>query len=522
MGRKILQPERNCREFARADDSGVLVDGEDYYRAVFEAGRLARRYVLISGWQFDSMARLLRGEEGARAEQRGEATAFLPYLNDLCRRNEELEIYILAWDFSLLFALEREFPQALRFRRESHERVHFIFDDRHAVGASHHQKSVIVDGWLAFAGGLDVCAERWDRRHHERHDTDRRSPAGDAYGPYHDVQVWVTGGAARVVEEEFRRRWRAATDKKLDLPQAETPRRGPELRGHLPLGPAPVAISRTRGRTLVPEQPSVREIRALYQDAIDAAEKSLYIENQYFSSSAIYRALIRRLVSSNRPRIDVAMVYPRAPKSLKEDLSMGRLQARMFDGLRRAAHHYGHRLGIYWTAPPGDEGAAHPTYIHSKVLTVDGRFLCIGSANTTNRSLGLDTELNLSWEAERAGDELAVAIQRIRDDLLAEHAGLSRPEMSRIIDAAGGLVPALDGCVADPTSRLRANHSETIFADSPLLAGLTPDGMSVDPERPVLEDEVYEMISRARDSTFVRGVTALRELLAGDKEPSGE
>jgi len=34
-------------------------------------------------------------------------------------------------------------------------------------------------------------------------------------------------------------------------------------------------------------------------------------------------------------------------------------------------------------------------YIHSKVLIVDDRFLCIGSAKTTNRSMGLDTELNL-------------------------------------------------------------------------------------------------------------------------------
>jgi phospholipase D1/2 len=46
---------------------------------------------------------------------------------------------------------------------------------------------------------------------------------------------------------------------------------------------------------------------------------------------------------------------------------------------------------------------------------VDDRFLSVGSANTTNRSLGLDTELNVSWEATSWRQRSLIrSIRRIR------------------------------------------------------------------------------------------------------------
>jgi hypothetical protein len=42
-------------------------------------------------------------------------------------------------------------------------------------------------------------------------------------------------------------------------------------------------------------------------------------------------------------------------------------------------------------------------------------FLSVGSANTTNRSMILDSELNVSWEAGQQGeDKLAWAIRRVK------------------------------------------------------------------------------------------------------------
>ncbi|NIQ94797.1 MAG: hypothetical protein GWN87_11745, partial [Desulfuromonadales bacterium] len=45
---------------------------------------------------------------------------------------------------------------------QTHNRVHFRMDDRHPVGASHHQKIVVVDDRIAFVGGFDLARCRWD------------------------------------------------------------------------------------------------------------------------------------------------------------------------------------------------------------------------------------------------------------------------------------------------------------------------------------------------------------------------
>jgi hypothetical protein len=65
---------------------------------------MAQHYILIAGWQFDSTVRLLRGEDIDKAN--GEVR-FLPFLDSLCKKNPELRLYILAWNFSLIYALSR-------------------------------------------------------------------------------------------------------------------------------------------------------------------------------------------------------------------------------------------------------------------------------------------------------------------------------------------------------------------------------------------------------------------------------
>jgi phospholipase D1/2 len=61
----------------------------------------------LSGWQFDSNVDLLRGEDAKAA---GSSATLLSFLNDLCERKTALRIYILAWDFSMLYSIDREWP----------------------------------------------------------------------------------------------------------------------------------------------------------------------------------------------------------------------------------------------------------------------------------------------------------------------------------------------------------------------------------------------------------------------------
>lgn len=506
----ILGPGRNCDGIHDADRAGLFVDGRSFFRAFVRAARAAHDYILIAGWQFDRDARLLRGED---ARREGMEKAVLPFLGGLCEDNPALQVYILAWDYSAIFALDRKWFQKWIVER-TNRRLHFRFDGKHAVGASHHQKLIVVDGAVAFAGGMDLARGRWDDRRHRAHDPDRVDSDGGPYESYHDIQAFVTGPAAWRLTGEFQERWARSGEEELDLRRPVGPFRAP-LGPCLPLAAGRLGLSRTLPRTLVPlrEEP-VQEIRALYLDAIAAAEKIIYLENQYFSSQAVYQALIDRMAERGRPRLQIVMVLPRRPHSLIEEVSLGLTQAKMLQTLKDQAARRGHGLGIYYTVPEGAEGGTEATYIHAKLLLVDDRFLTVGSANATNRSFGLDTELNLSWEATSPEHEsLAASIRRVRMSLLMEHTGRRGSGDRRRLRSPEGIVDHLDGLADGGECRLRHHTMETFLPAGMLPDGIDPADLSVDPEKPVVEENIFELISNDRTGTFVRGVLWLNDLL---------
>jgi hypothetical protein len=49
-----LKIGNNCWDITDAKETGLLIDGRDYYRAFYRAATMADRYILICGWQFDS------------------------------------------------------------------------------------------------------------------------------------------------------------------------------------------------------------------------------------------------------------------------------------------------------------------------------------------------------------------------------------------------------------------------------------------------------------------------------------
>ncbi|WP_141588049.1 phospholipase D-like domain-containing protein [Myxococcus sp. AB056] len=510
--RRIISPGRNCWTVEEASDAGVLVDARDYYRELYRAAQKARRYIAITGWQFDSDVALLRGED--LREARGESR-LLPMLDELCRANPELRVYVLAWDFSLLLAMEREWMQRLIFNWTANGQVCFRFDASSPLYGAHHQKVVVIDGALAFTGGMDVCDCRWDDREHRVHSELRCDSGRDPHGPYHDVQSVLTGPVVDRLAELFEARWAHSGGGELRLPRVS--RDDVDFTPSLPAPPGPVAISRTFGKTLLPPQPAVQEVAMLYLDAIASAERFIYIENQYFSSRAIFQALVKRMRSSWRGRLQIVLVLPRQPEALREQLAMGIAQVRLLRTLERVAHETGHAFGVYCSAGhDARTGEDIYTYIHSKVMVVDDRFLTLGSANTTNRSLGLDSELNLSWEAEAPNGATARAIRRIRVSLMAEHAGLEGMAALRLLAAAdSGLVEWLDDVAVMGLRRLRVHPMSTVFDQSPLLKSLEPEELIIDPEQSVLDESLFEALHRAEDGLFASGVRLLSRWLVG-------
>ncbi|QXE92505.1 phospholipase [Geomonas subterranea] len=507
----ILNPGTNCMGIYEADATGVLVDAEDYYRAFYHTALAARSYLLLAGWQFDSEVRLLRGEDehGSHAD-----TRFLKFLERLCQVNPQLHIYILAWDFSAVFSLEREWFQDIIFNWTTNKRVQFRFDSVHATGATHHQKFVIADGTIAYLGGMDICSSRWDDRRHMKDNPDRVDVDGTRYGSYHDIQTYHTGEVVRALLDLFRQRWRDSGGGELKLPHAGT--MSPVLHaGAFPLPATKVAVCRTVARTPLTDQREVHEIRHLFVNAIMAAQSLIYLENQYFSSQVVFWSLVARMSMADRPPLQIIMLLPdRLP--LTEELFLGLPQMRMIRALQHVAEKTGHTLSVYSSAEM-DHGTRKMTFIHSKLLLIDDRFLTIGSANATNRSMGLDTELNVAWEADLCGpaEEMTAAIRGLRSSLLAEHAGLLGSSQERRFENMEHLSRNLDSLADDRDARLCRYQPDTTFENSDLPDVLEPIQRVVDPEHPIGNEFIFESLTKSELGSFARGIFKLSQMIIG-------
>lgn len=510
----ILSSGRNFWKSTRAEQSGVLVDAADYYLAFYEAAQQAKRSILIAGWQFDRGVPLLRGDDAPP----GAEVRLLKFLNGLCEQNPELEIYILAWDFHVVFALEREWMQKLYFHWATEKRVHFRFDQARPDHGSHHQKFAVIDRRVAFVGGIDLCEARWDDRHHQQ-DNPLRLTRGAPSKPYHDVQAYLAGcEVTDVLRELFVDRWARSEGAPLQLTECDVGGAGDyRPRGALPLGPREVAFSRTDPRA---PGDTVREIEALFVAAIAAAERLIYIETQYFSSRAVCNALMQRMQEPDRPSLDIVVVLNKEPEALKEELAIGLRQSKILMQLSAAAARTGHALGIYESLCEGDDPERATTYIHSKLLCVDDRFLSVGSANMTNRSMGVDTELHVTWETADAasGDrQLIEAIRDVRVSLLAEHAGLLGPDgapfQSRELGRARGLVEWLHAQTRLPNARLKI-HVAATPGERQIASIIDPEALPFDPANPDYKDgSSNESENPETRPLFVGGISALWEKL---------
>ena len=503
MKKPILKAGRNCWAMSPVQETGLLVDGRDYYSAFYHAAKKARRYILLAGWQFDSGVPLLRGRDSHGID--GEVT-LLAFLNKLCERNRRLRVCLLAWDFNLFYLLKREFLQAWWFNWKSNERVQFRFDSSHPLGACHHQKFAVIDGTVTFVGGMDLCWGFWDDRQHRARHRYRINADKKCYTPRHDVHSYHTGPLAARLTHLFQRRWHYAGGPQLKLPQGFASRLS-----FAPTYPIParrVAVSRTVGKTIRPARAAISEIRRLYEDAIDAAEEFIYIENQYFSSHAVNRALIKRMKALDRPRLRIVIILPRQPFDFIEEIGLGSTQARLLRSLTRVAARTRHTLGIYNSRAAGKKHR-QITYIHSKVMLVDDQFLTIGSANLSNRSMGFDTELNVSWQATGPNaQEIMEAIRAIRVGLLAEHAGLRKASDVRRLAETEGLVAYLNTLAEDRRYRL-CHHRINTSVLSDLVTAMTPHELIIDPKRSHLAERFHAFMTRNRKSVLAKGAAML-------------
>lgn len=425
----ILAAGSNCWRIDRADRFTCVQDAADYFRLVRHAILNARETIFILGWDIQSTLDLVPG--GASD---GAPTRLDELLKWVIRRRPQLACYVLIWDYAALYSLEREPLTGWRLGWRMPKQVRFAFDDRHAVGGSHHQKIVVVDDVLAFSGGIDLTGHRWDTTAHRVDEPARVNAAGEPYGPYHEIQAMVCGPAAAALGTLARLRWQALGETPPPVVPASLGSLWPET-AEPDLTGIDVAIARTFPPSA--SDAEVRECERLYFDSIAAARQSIYIESQYFTNDALGRALAARLEERDGP--EIIAVIPKECHGWVEQETMGALRAQVLRQLIAADRW--RRLRVVY--PAASRARDVSTFVHSKVMIVDDRFVRIGSANLSRRSMGVDSECDLAIDAgsnpaHRAG------VRRIRDRLIGEHLGVPGEAVADAIGRAGSLRAVVD------------------------------------------------------------------------------
>jgi phosphatidylserine/phosphatidylglycerophosphate/cardiolipin synthase-like enzyme/uncharacterized membrane protein YdjX (TVP38/TMEM64 family) len=463
----ILAPGRSCWRVERAERRAFLIDGEAYFGRLADALENAREQVLLIGWDFHG---------GMRLRREPDALPLVEFLDHLARRRPSLRLYLLDCDFPMLYALERENLPTLRFGARTHRRVRFRLDGNHPFGASQHQKLIVIDDAVAFLGGFDLAACRWDGREHRADDPRRSDPGFSDYRPFHDVGVAVAGPAAAALGALARERWHRATGRRL-----------PRVRGAHDPWPRDLAaqlrdVDVGLARTLPAwdGQPEVHEIETLWLDSLQAATRSIYVENQYLTAARVADALCERLRDPDGP--ELVIVGPRSCSGWLEQATMGAMRARVARRLWDSDAHG--RLALLYPELPGPGGPA--LNVHSKLAIVDDELLRIGSANLSNRSMRLDSEIELAVEA-RGDPRVREAIASLRAELLGEHHGCGAERLRAALAAEGTLRTALERLDPGPGERRLAPLDPHLAA--PDDAWL-PARAVADPERPVSLEEL--------------------------------
>ena len=233
-----------------------------------------------------------------------------------------------------------------------------------------HRKIVVIDGRIAYTGGINITDEEDERLRDDA---------------YRDLHLRLEGGTVQSLQQVFLEDWAYANDEVLQIPAPPQSPPGPI--------PAQVLISGPDSRW--------EAIHRIYVGAIHAAERRVWLITPYFVPS---EAAMMALTSAALGGLDVRVLLPE-----KSDSRVVTQAARSyFDTLLAAGvriYEYGPRL------------------MHSKALLVDDDMAIIGSANFDHRSFRLNFEVSMLFnDATVAADlarliegEFAVATQ-VRDD----------------------------------------------------------------------------------------------------------
>ncbi|MGQ8366971.1 VTT domain-containing protein [Glaciecola sp. 1036] len=471
----IFNKGENCTTTTTARYAAPIVDCANYYRALHEAIANAKRSIFIVGWDIDSRIRLLRGDE----EKESELPSVISDLIALkAQENPELDVHLLRWDSSLAFFGMREVWAKEVWDEKTPDNVKTILDSSIPMGGSQHQKIVIIDDELAFAGGMDVAMHRWDTREHKVEHPERDDGDGN-YGPFHDVQVALSGKIVSELSKLVRWRWNRLVEDEQRVTEAIVDVDEDSLPATWPKSVDPIfenidcAVAQTI--PFMDDQEPVQEVRKMLLGLIERAEKFVYIENQFANRGEIAEALNKRL--KEKPKLKVLVFSSYEPKGTVECEAYwaGRIDFKniLENGIEKE------RILMAYSSSTNADGLAGHKRVHAKVTVIDDEYFVIGSSNLSNRSMSLDTECDIVFQAKTQAHKDKV--RWFRNDLISEHSGWSVDEVQEFIEA-DDTFEQLKQCKEKYSYCLKEAHDQD-FTDQELQSIVTPFG---DPQEPIV------------------------------------
>lgn len=326
-----------------ADNSvALLMNGYEKFDDMFEAIRQARHHVHLEYFNFrnDSIASCLfdilklKVKEGVKVR-----ALFDGFGNDSNNRPLKKQH---------LVALREAGVEIYEFDPIRFPWVNHVF-------TRDHRKIVVIDGAVAFTGGMNVA--------------DYYLNGTEQVGEWRDMHCRIEGSAVDELQRIFLRIWKKVT--KEDIGGSEY------FSQRATMDNLKSDTTATAGKKLIGiinREPHVSPdiIRSFYLGAIDAAKDSIKLVNPYLT---LNRKLKKALKNAVKRGVKVEIMI-----SQHSDIPLTP------DCVFYNAHKLMKKGADIWVYQPG--------FHHTKIIMVDGKFCTVGSANLNARSLRWDYEEN--------------------------------------------------------------------------------------------------------------------------------
>lgn len=331
--------------FSHNNSVVLLMSGQEKFDDMFEAIRQARSSVHLEYFNFrnDSIASLLFKLLAEKASQGVEVRAlFDGFGNDSNNR-----------------PLKKEHLQKIRLDGiEIYEFDPIRFPWINHVFHRDHRKIVVIDGTVAYTGGMNVA--------------DYYINGTEEVGEWRDMHCRIEGDEVNTLQKIFLKMWNKVSGQNVG---GEKYFRGDSITETFEgLKPDTCATAGKKMVGIINREPRITNkiIRKFYTDAINDAKDSIKLVNPYLT---LNRTLKRALKNAVKRGVKVEiMVSEKSDIPLTPDC--------VFYNVHKLMKH-GADIWIYKKG-----------FHHSKIIMVDGRFCTVGSANLNARSLNFDYEEN--------------------------------------------------------------------------------------------------------------------------------